>query len=244
VQPAGWINIDGSHRAWLASKLSRLDRLLTRLGVLPPTEFGPQIRFHNLRRRLPFADGSVACIYAGELWEHLVPQDAEALTAECHRVLSPGGVLRLCVPDGPTFWERYLELYRDAKDRGRDPHHLSNLKAHVGMYFHDICTRRTILRSMGHYHKWQYDDLQLVDLLERAGFADVERAEFHRSRMPDVASVERSDFLIVEGVKARPLAAGAEAPPSLRALVPRGEPRSSRLESAAGGRRDRQLSGR
>jgi hypothetical protein len=69
------------------------------------------------------------------------------------------------------------------------------------MYFREICTRRVWLGSLGHKHKWQFDEVQLIELLERAGFTQVERMPFHVSRIPDVALVESSDFLIVEGVK-------------------------------------------
>jgi hypothetical protein len=54
---------------------------------------------------------------------------------------------------------------------------------------------------MGHTHKWQYDEIKLVDLFESRGFVEVARMPFHSSRIPDVAAVERSNFLIVEGVK-------------------------------------------
>jgi len=202
VQPSGWVNIDGSNRAVLASRFWPLDQLLVRSGVLPQTEFGPHVKVHNLHRPLPFADGSVACVYAGELWEHFEYADAARLTGECLRVLAAGGVLRICVPDGAHFWERYLELYRREMDRPRAERRAQPLRDHVQMYFEDIATRRMCLRSIGHTHKWQFDEVQLVQLLEDSGFASVERMPFHRSRISDVSLVERSDFLIVEGVKA------------------------------------------
>lgn len=192
VQPAGWINIDGSFRARLASRLSPLDRMLVRLGVLPPTEFGPQTHIANLFRPLPYATSSVAAIYAGEVWEHFEYTDAARLTAECLRVLAPGGVLRVCVPDGQVFWGQYLRLI-DAGD-------LPALKAHVALFFREICTKPT-LGSYGHFHKWQFDEPQLVDLFVTAGFREVGRRGYHDSRIPNIADVERSDFLIVEGVK-------------------------------------------
>lgn len=201
VQPAGWVNIDGSNRARLAGKLPLLDRTLVKLGVLRETEFGPHMKVHDLFKPLPYAADSVACIYAGELWEHFERADAERLTRECQRVLAPGGVLRICVPDGPTFWARYLELYAEEMDRPRAERSAERLQQHVQLFFHDIQTRRIWLGSLGHTHKWQYDEVQLVALLERCGFADVERMRFHCSRIPDVNQVERSDFLIVEGVK-------------------------------------------
>jgi hypothetical protein len=70
------------------------------------------------------------------------------------------------------------------------------------MYFRDICTRRFWLRSMGYTHKWQFDDIQLIQLIEECGFSSVERMPFRHGRIPDLQAIERSDFLIVEGVKA------------------------------------------
>lgn len=201
VQPSGWVNIDGSNRAKLASRLWPLDKALVKLGVLAKTEFGPHVEVRNLAKPLPYADETVSCIYAGELWEHFEYPDAERLTRECLRVLAPGGVLRLCVPDGPAFWARYLELCDEEMKRPRETRSAERLHQHVEMYFKDILTRRVWLGSLGHTHKWQYDEVQLVELLEDCGFASVERMAFHRSRIPDVNQVERADFLIVEGVK-------------------------------------------
>ncbi len=201
VQPEGWVNIDGSNRALLATRFSWMDRLLVSLGAAPESEFGRRTTYHNLFKGLPFPDGSVAHIYAGELWEHFEYEDAARLTRDCHRALRPGGVLRVCVPDGATFWQQYLELYQREAARPRAARNPEALRKHVQMYFNDICTRKIWLGSMGHVHKWNFDDVQLIDMLESAGFTEVERMGFHDSRIPDIDRVERSDFLIVEGVK-------------------------------------------
>ena len=201
IQPDGWVNVDGSNRAWLAARLSPIDKMLTRAGILSPTEFGPHIKILNLYKSLPYKNDCVSCIYAGEVWEHFEYQDAVRLTDECFRVLAPGGVLRICVPDGIVFWQRYLELYHDILAKPKHERSARPLWNHVNTYFRDICTRKLWLGSMGHKHKWQFDELQLVELFENRGFCPVERRQFHHSRIPDVSSVERSDFLIVEGVK-------------------------------------------
>lgn len=213
VQPEGWVNVDGSRRAWLANRLWPLDRLLVGLGALAPTEFGPHVKVHDLLKPLPFAEGSVACIYAGEVWEHFEYPDAVRLTAECYRVLRPGAVLRICVPDGVAFWAKYLELHKAQMDMAPSQRRASVMRDHVQLYFHDIATRRMLVGSMGHTHKWQFDEVQLIELLVSAGFVNVERMPFHESRIPDIAAVERSDFLIVEGVKPLP----AELSPGLAA---------------------------
>jgi predicted SAM-dependent methyltransferase len=201
VQPSGWVNIDGSRRAWLAARFGWLDRLLMRAHLLAPTEFGPMVRVHDLKKPLPFANDSVSCIYSGELWEHLELPDAMRLTRECRRVLAPGGVLRICVPDGAAFWRRYLEIYDEEMARPASARGAKRLRDHVQLFFNDIATRRIWLGSLGHFHKWQFDEVQLLQLFGDAGLIEVSRMRFHESRIPGVERVERADFLIVEGVK-------------------------------------------
>ena len=172
--------------------------------MLPPTPHNASTKYWNLLRGLPYRDNTVAGIYAGEVWEHFEFAQAGALTRECHRVLVPGGVLRVCVPDGPTFWGRYLELYREQTAKPREARDATKLVAHTQMFFNEICTRKLILRSMGHTHKWNFDEVQLIEMFEAAGFSAVERMPLHQSRIPGIEGVERSDFLIVEGVKLDP----------------------------------------
>ncbi|MFC1822436.1 hypothetical protein ACFL9T_06985 [Thermodesulfobacteriota bacterium] len=201
VQPKGWVNIDGSNRAWLASKLPLVDNALVKLHLLPATEYSPEIKYHNLSRGIPFPDNSVSCIYAGELWEHFEYEGASKITGDCYRALGQNGVLRVCVPDGVNFWKRYLNTYDGIMEKPRHSRSAKPLIELVQMYFKDICTKKMWLASMGHTHKWQFDQIQLIALLESNGFSQVERMPFHESRIPDIESIERSDFLIVEGIK-------------------------------------------
>src|SRR3990172_4662637 len=100
VAPAGWVNIDYSWNASLA-KVPWLRRVLGRAGVLPKNlvevPWAPHIRIHDLRKPLPFGDGSVRCIYTSHCLEHLTREDGAQLLRECHRVLAPGGILRVLV---------------------------------------------------------------------------------------------------------------------------------------------------
>lgn len=201
VQPGDWINVDGSNRAWLANRFWPVDKMLVKFGILPKTAFGPHVTIHNLFKRLPFPDNSIYCIYAGEVWEHFEYPDTVRLTSDCFRVLKPGGILRLCVPDGATFWQSYLNLYHEQLQKDRQSRSSEFIRDHVRLFFKEIATRRIWFGSMGHKHKWQFDEVQLIELLERAGFASVDRMPFHHSRIPDIVRVERSDYCIVEGVK-------------------------------------------
>ena len=213
VQPAGWINTDGSLRAWVASRLSWLDWLMVRLRIWPLTEFSRQTRFVQLHKRFPWPDNSADCVYLGEVLEHFTREDGMRLLAECFRVLKPGGVLRCRVPDNAEFWRNYLRDFDKSHSRPRSEWSLDHSRW-VQMFFRDICVRRRWVGSYGHYHKWMYDEISLIRTFEQIGFVAVERRQFLDSAIPDVAAVETRDDLIVEGTK--PPAPAQESLPAER----------------------------
>lgn len=69
---------------------------------------------HDLRQALPFADGAFAAVYHSHVLEHLPRERALPFLKECHRVLQPGGILRVAVPDLETIVELYLATLRGA----------------------------------------------------------------------------------------------------------------------------------
>lgn len=69
----------------------------------------PEIRHFDIRDRLPFADGSVDAVYASHLLEHLDGDEGVRFLRECLRVLTPGGVMRLVVPDLEALCRSYLQ---------------------------------------------------------------------------------------------------------------------------------------
>lgn len=64
----------------------------------------------DARKRLPFPAGSLDAIFSEHLLEHLDYDEAERLLRECARVLKPGGVVRIVVPD----FGRYAADYAGA----------------------------------------------------------------------------------------------------------------------------------
>ncbi len=64
---------------------------------------------HNLAcEPLPFEDRSCAVVYHSHVLEHIPPPRVPAFIAECFRVLTPGGVLRIAVPDLEGIARAYL----------------------------------------------------------------------------------------------------------------------------------------
>lgn len=66
------------------------------------------VRRVDLRRTLPFADGTFTAVYASHVLEHLAPADGAALVREIGRVLVPGGIIRIVVPDLEGIVRAYL----------------------------------------------------------------------------------------------------------------------------------------
>jgi len=55
--------------------------------------------FWDLSNGIPFADGTVETVFSSHMLEHMTDPAGEVLLRECHRVLAPGGVLRVAVPE-------------------------------------------------------------------------------------------------------------------------------------------------
>jgi predicted SAM-dependent methyltransferase len=151
---AGWVNID----LFKATADIRLD----------------------LREPLPFPDNSAACIYSEHVFEHLAypcihdamgwtvetpgaPSEAMQLLRESRRVLIPGGVFSIGVPDA----ERAVAQYA-----GREFERWGPPWVDTPMHFLNYVFRQ------GRDHKYAYDEETLGRLLSTAGFVDVRRRVF------------------------------------------------------------------
>ena len=86
---------------------------------------------HDLRKPFPWPDASARCVYSSHTLEHLDREQGRAFLAECARVLAPGGVLRIVVPDlrvildevekGDLRAVELIERLDVATTRGEDP---------------------------------------------------------------------------------------------------------------------------
>jgi predicted SAM-dependent methyltransferase len=73
----------------------------------------------DLRRELPFPAASFEAVYCSHVLEHLSKGDGAELLGRLHRILRPGGVLRVVVPDLEAMVREYLAIL-DALERGED----------------------------------------------------------------------------------------------------------------------------
>ena len=58
--------------------------------------------------RLSFSDASIDWVFSSHFFEHVTDDTANNLFRESHRVLRPGGVFRIAVPDFERVIDRYL----------------------------------------------------------------------------------------------------------------------------------------
>jgi predicted SAM-dependent methyltransferase len=74
----------------------------------------PGVVVHDLRRGIPFPDVSFDLVYHSTMLSHLPLPDALDVMRDCHRVLKPGGVLRVVTEDLEQMCRVYLEKVESA----------------------------------------------------------------------------------------------------------------------------------
>ena len=83
------------------------------------TPASPEVRACDLRRGLQLANASADAVYHSHVLEHLTPEDGAAFLRESHRVLRPGGIVRIAVPDLEGLARAYVAALDDPA--GPDP---------------------------------------------------------------------------------------------------------------------------
>jgi predicted SAM-dependent methyltransferase len=148
----------------------------------------------NVLRGLPFRTGSVRHIFVSHFLEHLFfPRDVKPFLAELRRVLAPGGIVRIVVPD----IEQCIEAYT-AKDQAffasrretwewwpENPTRLEDFLAYAGAGAEPAYLFES--------HKYGYDDETLRRSLEDAGFVGIKRSSFMGSEHPELRVDEVSE---------------------------------------------------
>lgn len=188
----GWINIDGSLNALVASMPAFMHRLMYRFSgaraYYSKEEFcrllGEHVFIHhNLAAGIPLENETADYIFSSHFFEHLYQNEASHLLTDCHRVLNDGGLLRISIPD----LEYAVGLYKNGeKDK--------MLKSYFFVEDGDNDYSR---------HKYMYDFEMLSAILSEAGFCDIARRKFREGELPDVNLLDNrpEDSLFVEARK-------------------------------------------
>ena len=192
----GWTNVDYALGARLTRVplVSTLNRKLRIFNV----EWDSRIVLHDLKTRFPWSDSSVAVAYSSHTLEHFDKADGRSFLSECHRVLRPGGIIRIIVPDLHVIIVDYLEGRLRADDVVGA---LEVLPVHTASPVKNKLARFT---QSAHTHKCMYNTPRLVEILDEIGFTASSRGAFD-SEIDDIRAIERENrtqrAVIVEGRK-------------------------------------------
>jgi len=141
----GWVNID-----------------LTR---------GADLRL-DLREPIPFRNNSCSIIYCEHFLEHLdYPEIINSFLREIHRILRPGGVFSMGVPDTEWPLKAYLDMddsdYFEFVDKNWHAPWCRTRMEHINYHF-----------SQEGLHKFAYDFETVEILLQDSGFTEIKRRDF------------------------------------------------------------------
>lgn len=141
--------------------------------------------YWDLKRGIPFPDGSAQAIFSEHLFEHIPLPAGLALLRECKRTLRPGGIIRVGVPD----LERYVRSYL-----GQD--------SIIETVRPGRATRGIAIAELFYFngHCAAYDAETLALVLTTAGFTNAKKSEFGESALrpcPD-SQHRRAETLYVE----------------------------------------------
>ncbi|HJR88675.1 MAG TPA: methyltransferase domain-containing protein [Aeromicrobium sp.] len=162
---------------------------------------GGDVLVHDLRKGIPMADASVDVVYHSHVFEHIDRDAVDGFLAEIHRVLKPGGVQRIVVPDLERLVRAYLDDLEASVNGSADPmQHDRFVSAFVeqmvrreasGSSQQSPMRRRAEnallgdARKRGETHQWMWDRVNIAATLGAAGFQEFAVVDYQTSRIPD-----------------------------------------------------------
>lgn len=148
--------------------------------------------------RLPVGNGEAAVVYSSHMVEHLARQAAVRFFQEAFRALSPGGWIRIAVPDLRPLARAYVEGTVDANDFVTST--LLSAEPPAG-----LLGRLSQAWTGPRHHQWMYDGASLSRLLRDTGFSELAQVPAGTTRLPDPGQLDlmerAGESVYVEGRK-------------------------------------------
>ncbi len=135
----------------------------------------------DVARGLPFPDGRFRGIFSEHCLEHFPLPAAAKLLSEVRRVLAPGGIVRIIVPDGELYLRTYVEQ-REGRTAVRFPFQDQEAKEELWTPMWSVNRVFYQDRDSPFGHRVIYDALLLEGLLRKCGFTWVQRCAFRQGR--------------------------------------------------------------
>jgi SAM-dependent methyltransferase len=239
-----WNNLDFSiytrlrRHMWMVSLLSQIGIIShPRLSLFE--KVAPDVISWNLKHGIPFEPETFDVVYHSHVLEHIDREHVGDFLRECFRVSKIGGILRVVVPDLEKWARAYLRSFGASGASVAEAdviHHQDLISALlVQMVDREPTTRRAqkpLVRwlerrvlgdgaQVGWQHRWMYDRITILHLLERTGFEDCRVVEAQESRiaqwntfgldiLPD-GTEYKPESIWIEAVRRRPALENAQS---------------------------------
>jgi len=146
-----------------------------------------EVVYLDARQHFPLPDNSFDAVFTEHMIEHLTYADGLACLRECHRVLRPGGRVRIATPS----LSRLVALYEEQQSELQQRYvrwATDSFVEHASAYLPGFVVNN-FFRNWG--HEFIYDEDTLRHALEAAGFVDVEKYVVGESEDPALVGLER-----------------------------------------------------
>ena len=183
----GWINYDNSWSVRLAAH-ARLVSVLAKAGLISDA----QRHFCEVARRtgirfgtaeaIGHANATVDVLYSSHMLEHLDRATGQQFLAEAYRVLKPGGVVRIAVPD--------LRMLVDRYNSDGDADRLVEASLLATEQPKTVIAKLRYLVLGSRHHAWMYDARSLIAALERAGFESARSLDAGTTTIADPGALD------------------------------------------------------
>jgi predicted SAM-dependent methyltransferase len=154
----------------------------------------PEQVYLDATQPFPFADATFHCVFSEHVIEHLAYREGQFMLRECHRILQPGGKIRvatpnllnivgLAMPEKNPLQRRYIAM---ATERYIPENRAGRAAFVINNFFWDF----------GHY--FVYDPECLTAALAEAGFGQITAWQPGESDDPQLAGLEQHGQVIGE----------------------------------------------
>jgi predicted SAM-dependent methyltransferase len=136
--------------------------------------WGPRRYCFDVTRGIPLATASVKGIFSEHCLEYLKVDQCLAVLRDFRRILKPGGVARIVLPDGGLYCRLYMQAISGEAvtwpypELGKPPIYYVN----------------RIMSGYGHYSGFIYDFEAFKEIMLSAGFREVHREAYLQGRDP------------------------------------------------------------
>jgi predicted SAM-dependent methyltransferase len=180
-----WINFDASPTLQL--------QLLPFVGLfirpLLNTTFPKGVQYGNIIKGLPMEENSCDGLFCSHVLEHLSLDDFRKALKNSYKVLKPGGVFRLIVPDLEFAAKEYMEGLKNNDPQASIKFLGENTL--VGTQNRPNTFKGKISSLFGNSnHLWMWDTVSLKNELTEAGFSNIRQCFFHDSEDEMFSKVE------------------------------------------------------